>query len=157
MGKKKVQEEARDSAHKIWLAGLGALRVAEEEGSRLFRNLVAKGEELEDRSKEQLGGLRDSVRKATDRAREEAGEAWEKVGGAVDQQVSDALRRLGVPTREEIAGLSRQVEKLTLAVERLREKEKQRAGRPAAGAASPKAVKTTDDVAQTTSETVTRR
>jgi poly(hydroxyalkanoate) granule-associated protein len=157
MGKKKMQEEALDSAHKIWLAGLGALRVAEEEGSKLFRNLVEKGEELQERSKDQLSGVRDTVRKAAGRAREEAGEAWGKVGSTVDEQVSEALRRLGVPTRDEIAGLSRQVEQLTLAVERLRQQEKKRAAKPAAAPAAPKGVKTTGDLARTTSESVTRR
>ncbi len=31
-------------AHKIWLAGLGAVAIAEEEGGKLFKGLVEKGQ-----------------------------------------------------------------------------------------------------------------
>ncbi|MGB5658402.1 MAG: phasin family protein, partial [Thermoanaerobaculia bacterium] len=39
-----VQNEVVQSAQKIWLAGIGALATAEEEGSKLFNSLVKKGE-----------------------------------------------------------------------------------------------------------------
>lgn len=42
-----LPREARESAQKIWLAGLGALAVAEEEGGHLFERLVQRGLELE--------------------------------------------------------------------------------------------------------------
>lgn len=41
--------EARQSAQKIWLAGLGALALAEEQGPHLFESLVERGRELERR------------------------------------------------------------------------------------------------------------
>ena len=47
MAKKGWQDDARESAHRIWLAGLGALAKAEEEGSKLFKNLVREGERYE--------------------------------------------------------------------------------------------------------------
>ena len=34
----------RDSVEQVWLAGLGALALTEEEGLRFFRRLVKKGE-----------------------------------------------------------------------------------------------------------------
>ena len=43
--------EVRESAQKIWLAGLGALSVAETEGTKLFKDLVKKGEGFEKRGK----------------------------------------------------------------------------------------------------------
>ena len=39
MGKKKkkvIQEDIMDSAHKVWLAGLGAVAMAEKEGGKFF-------------------------------------------------------------------------------------------------------------------------
>ncbi|HYU31743.1 MAG TPA: phasin family protein [Thermoanaerobaculia bacterium] len=36
-----------ERSHDVWLAGLGALAIAEQEGSDLFQILVEKGEELE--------------------------------------------------------------------------------------------------------------
>jgi parallel beta-helix repeat protein len=41
---KELQSDLMESAHKVWLAGLGALAMAEEEGGRLFKNLIEKGE-----------------------------------------------------------------------------------------------------------------
>jgi len=35
---KNTQDDLKDSVHRIWLAGLGALAAAEEEGSKLFSN-----------------------------------------------------------------------------------------------------------------------
>lgn len=52
-----VPREARESAQKIWLAGLGALAVAEEEGGRLFDRLVEKGLELERRDLGPMAGV----------------------------------------------------------------------------------------------------
>ena len=40
---KELQNELTDSAHKIWLAGLGAFAAAEEGGSKLFKSLVEAG------------------------------------------------------------------------------------------------------------------
>ncbi|MCZ7651048.1 MAG: phasin family protein [Thermoanaerobaculia bacterium] len=70
---KKLPEEVRESAGKIWLAGLGALATAEEEGSKLFKNLVKKGEEVEGRGKAELGRFRDLVTEV----RGKAGRAFE--------------------------------------------------------------------------------
>ena len=46
----------RDTAQQIWLAGLGAFALAEEEGGKLFRSLVHKGETLEQKGMEQVEG-----------------------------------------------------------------------------------------------------
>lgn len=152
MTKKNWQEEIRESAHKIWLAGLGALAVAEEEGSKLFSTLVQEGEKFESAGKDRWQGLRKEVDEATERARRSAGETWSRVEGTVDDAVARALRRVGVPTRDEITALSRRVAELTAAVERLR-------ARPEAGGATaptgPPAVpeiKTPEDVTTTPSD-----
>ncbi|HSM50989.1 MAG TPA: phasin family protein [Thermoanaerobaculia bacterium] len=113
---KKLPEEVRESASKIWLAGLGALATAEEEGSKLFKNLVKKGEEVEGRGKAELGRFRDLVTEV----RGKAGRAFEGVSGKVDDQVAVALARLGVPSRDEIATLSARVEELSVLVEKLK-------------------------------------
>jgi poly(hydroxyalkanoate) granule-associated protein len=47
----------RKSAHDIWLAGLGALTLAEEEGGKLFRTLVKRGAALEAKNVERLERL----------------------------------------------------------------------------------------------------
>jgi poly(hydroxyalkanoate) granule-associated protein len=46
-----VQEEIKDSVHRIWLAGLGALAAAEEEGGKIFSRLVERGRDVESKGK----------------------------------------------------------------------------------------------------------
>ncbi len=113
-----VQKEVRESAHKIWLAGLGALAVAGEEGKALFRTLVEKGEEVEERSRTQVGKVKGKVQDA----KANVGILWERVQDGFDEQVATALHRLGVPTRKEIGNLTKKVEELTKSIEKARAK-----------------------------------
>jgi poly(hydroxyalkanoate) granule-associated protein len=113
---KKVHEEIKASAHKIWLAGLGALAAAEEEGSKIFNTLVEKGEGYESRGKEELAKVKDKVEGAFGKAEG----SWEKLGDAFDEKVAGAVKRLGVPSSEEITKLTQRVEELTLKVDQLK-------------------------------------
>jgi poly(hydroxyalkanoate) granule-associated protein len=121
---KEVPAELRASAQKIWLAGLGALAVAEEEGSKLFKNLVKKGETLEGRGKVKVDKLRDELDAQVGKARAKANETWDKLEETVDEKVTAALHKLGVPSKEEIHKLTRRVEELNASVERLKPKAK---------------------------------
>ncbi len=152
MAKKDWQDDLRGSAHKIWLAGLGAMAVAEEEGSKLFKNLVAQGERFEPHARQALKDAKKGAGQAsekarrmaeetTERARKVAEGAWEQLGGAFDEKLAKALHRIGVPTRDEISALTRRIEELTRAVERVRGSQAKPgaakpAPRPAAKAAS---------------------
>ena len=111
-----VQQELKQAAHKIWLAGLGALAVAGEEGRALFQTLVARGEEYEARNAERVAKVRETVAEA----RASIGARLEQVHAGVDEQVAKALQRLGVPSRDEIAELTRRVEELTRSLESAR-------------------------------------
>jgi poly(hydroxyalkanoate) granule-associated protein len=45
-------KDLRKYTQQIWLAGLGAFAKAEEEGGKLFDNLVKIGEDLESKTRE---------------------------------------------------------------------------------------------------------
>lgn len=116
-----MPEEVRESANKIWLAGLGALSVAEEEGSKLFKNLVEKGKSWEGKGREAVDDAKTDVEEVVDRAKGRAENMWDRVEERLDDSVSGALHRLGVPSRDEIATLTRRVEDLTRVVEQLKD------------------------------------
>ncbi|MBI4911875.1 MAG: phasin family protein [Acidobacteria bacterium] len=99
----------KESAYDIWLAGLGAFSLAGEEGSKLFRQLVEKGSELEEANKAKLAKLGE---KAAD-LKVDAKAAMKKVASPVEAGLATAMHRLGVPTREEIVTLTKRVEDLT--------------------------------------------
>lgn len=118
-GDKKVQTEIRESAQKIWLAGLGALALAEEEGGKLFRSLVEKGEGFEKRSRARVQEVQEKVGGRIDEARGKAESTWNKLGDSFDERVAGTLKRVGVPTRLEIQKLTKRVEELTIKVDQL--------------------------------------
>ena len=102
----------RDSAHQIWLAGLGALSLAEDESGKLFKALVKRGTAFEERTKDRMGELKSklNVRKAT-------ADTIDRIGDTLDEGVTEMLHRLGLPTKKEIDGLTKRVDRLTKALE----------------------------------------
>ena len=113
---KKVQAEIKESVHRIWLAGLGALAAAEEEGAKVFNSLVERGEVYESRGKKELTKVKERVEGAIGKAES----SWEKLGDSFDAKVAGTVERMGVPSREELETLTRRVEELTLKVDQLR-------------------------------------
>ena len=113
---KKMYDEMFDSAHKIWLAGLGALAKAEEEGTKVFHNLVEAGEDFEARGRKRFTLVKGKVQEA----REAAENQIEKLGDTVDDQVANAVQKLGVPSRDEIQRLTKRVEELTAKVDKIK-------------------------------------
>lgn len=132
---KEMQEGVTESAHRIWLAGLGAVALAQETGGKVFIDLVKRGREMEARAKLSRPDMTVTLKGATDRAMT----AWQQLGKGVDEQVTAALHRMGVPTRHEIATLGKRVELLTASIEKLKPKTRalakpiERATRPAPG------------------------
>jgi poly(hydroxyalkanoate) granule-associated protein len=115
---KELQGDILESAHKVWLAGLGAVAMAEEEGGKFFSTLLEKGEKFEGKSKKQVEKAKGTVAGM----KTVAESYWETFGRTVDDQVTAVIHRIGVPTKEEIEDLTKKVEDLTVAVDNLRTK-----------------------------------
>jgi poly(hydroxyalkanoate) granule-associated protein len=153
----KLKEEIKENAGRVWLAGLGALATAEEEGGKLFRGLVKKGQSFEKQGLAQFDKLKAKVEEVAEAAKDRAGEAWgkveEKVEGVedrLDDRVAGVLRKIGVPSKNEIATLTRRVEELTDLVEK-----KLKSAGPAKRPAAAKSSKTAKSAKRKT--TTTRR
>ena len=131
---KELQNDIMDSAHKVWLAGLGAVAMAEQEGGKFFTNLVEKGSTLEKKSKKQVEKAKGTVAGM----KTVAESYWETFGRTVDDQMTAVIHRIGVPTKEEIETLTQKVEALTDAVDKLRTKEAATAKPAAPKKAAPK-------------------
>lgn len=117
---KNVQEELKESVHRIWLAGLGALAAAEEEGSKLFSRLVDRGRDVESKGKVEVDKVKAEVDKMKTKA-ESTFDTWgDKLGEKFDDRLTATLHRLGVPTRDEIRNLTQRVEELNAKVEQLK-------------------------------------
>ena len=115
------KSELTESVHRIWLAGLGAFATAEEEGGKLFQSLVSRGKKYERTIKKPVdkaaANLTDTVKGTVKDVRGRAGKTMKVIEKTFDEQVDAALHRVGVPTRKEIAALSRKVDRLTRSLE----------------------------------------
>ena len=131
--KKKVQAKPEigkfaapmvDSAKEIWLAGLGAFSVAQQEGgklieqgNKLFEKLVSEGEKLEKKTRDltetTVGDLRGGVESRVDSVKQQAVDNWDKLEGIFEDRVARVLGRLGVPTADDVNKLSKRVADLS--------------------------------------------
>jgi len=105
------REQLVDAGHKAWLAGLGAYVTVSKEAGDLFDRLVEKGKKATPDMPD-LSGMMDD---ATGRAKKLAN----KVGEVVHDGTVATLHRFGVPTSEDIQGLTRRVDRLTEKVDAL--------------------------------------
>jgi len=101
-----------NSAHQIWLAGLGAFAKAQAEGAKLFDSLVKEGEAVQARA----GKI--AHIQATQFGKSAAG-AWDKLEQVFEERVSKSLNRLGVPTYADIQALTKHVNELNESVQEL--------------------------------------
>jgi poly(hydroxyalkanoate) granule-associated protein len=119
----------RESAHQIWLAGLGAFAKAQEEGGKVFEALVREGEAIQAKTR----------KVAEDKVTEIAGKAtgtWDRLEQVFEDRVARALHSLGVPTKQDIQTLSKRVAELTDAVQKLSAEEVQTPQKPRRRAAT---------------------
>jgi len=125
----------RDSAQKIWLAGLGAFERAKTEGPKMFETLVEQGRSLGVKT-------RDAPDQALRAMREGAyagGGRWDKLEQVFEDRVAKSLGRLGVLTSREVDQLSRQVQELNQNVRNLMRGAPAKSGARKAGGAKRKA------------------
>ncbi len=135
---KELQQDIMESAHKVWLAGLGAVAVAEQEGGKFFANLVDQGQKMEKRSKKKV----EQAKGAVAGVKTVAESYWETFGRTIDDRMTAVIHRIGVPTKDEIEALTKKVQDLTVAVDKLRTKQ---ATAPKPAAKKPAAAKKTAD------------
>ncbi len=112
-----------ESAREIWLAGLGAFAMARDEGNKLFETLVENGRDLEAKGRsaatETVTDIRDHVDSKFSGVRDLAEKNIDKIEQVFDDRVASVLTRLGVPSANEIALLTKRVEELGREVKKL--------------------------------------
>lgn len=90
--KNPLPQDVQEAAEKVFLAGVGALSVAEEEGSKLFKELVKKGKKYDGAARREVEQIRKQVEGQVAQTREQVEERVEKVRKNVDAQ-TDKVRQ----------------------------------------------------------------
>lgn len=138
----KLSKRLGESAQQVWLAGVGAFGRAQAEGGKLFETLVKEGLTLEQSTRKLAGGgvdaVRDVVENRVGQARERAADTWDRLEKVFEDRVQRALRRLEVPSREDLGTLVDRVDALNA---ELRNLGSGRRARPAPAKKAPAARK----------------
>jgi poly(hydroxyalkanoate) granule-associated protein len=116
---KKQLDEVTESAHQVFLAGLGAAALSQEEGGRLFGRLVTRGRKVEAEGKKKVTQTRNQGKKQLDAAKKRATQAFDRVQGELEGRVAKVVNRLGIPNQDQIRLLTERVAELTRKVEGL--------------------------------------
>ncbi|KLD72860.1 phasin family protein [Xanthomonas hyacinthi] len=141
----KLSRRLGESAQQVWLAGVGAFGRAQAEGGKLFETLVKEGLTLEQSTRKLAGGgvdaVRDVVENRVGQARERAADTWDRLEKVFEDRVQRALRRLEVPSREDLGTLVDRVDALNAELRNLGSGRRARQA-PAKPPAARKAAKT---------------
>ena len=114
-----LSQSVRESAHLIWLAGLGAFTKVSAEGGKLFEALVKEGEKVEKRTREVATNATVAVREQTGEARGRVVETWDKVEQIFEDRLARVLGQLGIPSREDLRELTQRIDALQAQLDEL--------------------------------------
>lgn len=96
-------------AHKVLLAGIGAVALTQAEIERFVGKLVERGEIAEQDGKRLVSDVMERRKKEAKRAEEE-----------LDKRLEDLLGRMNVPTKADFDGLSAKISALSKKVDELK-------------------------------------
>jgi poly(hydroxyalkanoate) granule-associated protein len=133
------QDSSTPPAQHVWLAGLGAMAKAQEQGSKAIEALVNDGLAFQRKSQAEA---QQRLHEATERLTHMASDFGQQTSGRVDKlehlfedRVAKALHRLGMPTLLDIQMLNDRVAQLEAQLAALQAKG---AAKPASTTAKPK-------------------
>ena len=106
----------KESAQQIWLAGLGAFSKAQEEGGKVFGNLVNEGLSIQRKTQavaeEKISAATSKMASMATDIQSKAGHQWDKLENIFEDRVAKALSKLGVPSAKDIAALNARIDAL---------------------------------------------
>ena len=116
---KKQLDDVTDSAHQVFLAGLGAAALSQEETGRLFDRLVSRGRKVEAEGKKKVAAGKKQLDSTTKQATARAEKVYRRVQDELDSRLAKIVNRLGIPNQDQIRLLTDRVAELTRKVEGL--------------------------------------
>ena len=115
-----LAQTIKDSAHQIWLAGLGAFAKAQGQGGKVFDTLIKEGVSLQKKTQavaeEKLGDVAGKMTAMAGEVGHKANAQWDKLETIFEQRTARAMAKLGVPNARALAALVDRVAALEKAV-----------------------------------------
>lgn len=110
-----MSQRMKDSAQHIWLASLGAFAKAQEEGTKVFENLVKEGSHLQQTTQQAQAKMTEAAEKVGQMASHTGQSArgqMDKLETIFEERVAKALKSMGLPSAQDVADLKARVEQL---------------------------------------------
>jgi len=107
-----MSQQMKDSAQQMWQAGLGALAKAQEEGGKVYENLVKEGSPLQQTTQQAQTKLAQAAEKMSHMAGhmgQAATSQIDKLEHIFEDRVAKALQNMGLPTAQDLADLEARV------------------------------------------------
>jgi poly(hydroxyalkanoate) granule-associated protein len=118
-----TQQRLLGTVHQIWLAGLGAASKASDGAPRLFEELVSEGARVQAKQRgaaeKIVKGLMEAVNARVGDVRGQATDTLNSLEKIFQTRVHRALTQLGVPSAEEVEGLSKRIDMLNDNIDKL--------------------------------------
>lgn len=106
-----------DKTQAIWLAGLGAVSIAQKRGGDIFKTLVGEGKQFQVRSQkiaQEIGvDAKAQIDAALKAGKVRAQQELAKAGAAVQHGVATVLAKVGIPSKRDIEELTTRVTALS--------------------------------------------
>jgi polyhydroxyalkanoate synthesis regulator phasin len=117
----KVQEKEEaapgplaEATRRFFLAGMGAMSLAQEETEEFFEHLVERGETVQKESRQTVRDMMNRRQRGAERARTE-----------FEQRVTQIAGGMNIPTKSDIDALSAKIAALTQKVDELKKQQKE--------------------------------
>ncbi len=122
-----TQARLLEMVHQVWLAGLGAVVRTQRGAPKLFDELQSEGARAyadargsaEKALRSALGDVQSTLAARAKQVRGQANDAFENLEKVFQTRVHRALQRLGVPSADEVEGLSRRIDTLNANIGKL--------------------------------------
>jgi poly(hydroxyalkanoate) granule-associated protein len=105
-----------DGLHKILLAGIGAVSLAQDEVEDFVNKLIEKGEIAEKDGRKLLDDIDQKRKEQTGKVKKQT----EKAEKELDKRLDGLLAKLNVPTKSDIDGLNKKIAALTKKIDELK-------------------------------------
>lgn len=107
------------AAHRVLLAGVGAVALAQDEIEDFVNRLVERGEVAEADGKKLLKDVLEKRKSVLEKTAEIA-ESPKKAADDLEKRIQEALARMNIPTKDEIEALGAKITALTRKVDELK-------------------------------------
>jgi poly(hydroxyalkanoate) granule-associated protein len=114
-----VQSAVVDNVHKVFLVGLGAAAMAQDEIVNLIGKFAEQGEQTEQKVRESLNEMTENRKKQAEEAKQKAGDVNKKAEEEMKNRMESALNRFNIPSRTEIKALDEKISTLSEKIDEL--------------------------------------